>query len=72
MLKRFMLIAFILMLVLAACASPTPPPAPTGVPTVCRLPRQHQHKCRRGCRPPPRPSSPPRRFVTPSIPASST
>ncbi len=34
MLKRFMLLSFVLMLVLAACASPTPPPAPTQAPTA--------------------------------------
>ena len=32
--KRLMLLSFVLMLVLAACASPTPPPAPTAAPTL--------------------------------------
>ena len=33
MLKKVMLLSFVVMLVLAACASPTPAPAPTVVPT---------------------------------------
>ena len=77
MLKRFMLIAFILMLVLAACASPTPPPAPTASADTVPPTPARRRKCRRGYRPPLRPSSllprPHLRplFVTPSTPANS-